>query len=274
MIAIAGRRGAFEMVPLAGAGGARAEVCVQGAQVLSWTPAGETQDRLFVAAHEAYRPGEEIWGGIPIVFPQFGHGALPLHGFARTMTWRIREAAADHCVLGVCDDPATRALWPHPFQLDLHVKVGGAVLEVGLVVRNTGPAPLAFGAGLHTYLAVDSARATLHGLAGADYQDKNRDFAVFTQHEESLPLAGPVDRVYTDARYQLGVVDGPRRLGIAAGGFPDVVVWNPGAVGERGLAAFAPGDHDRMACVEAVLVGPRTLEPGAAFHGTQRLEAG
>jgi glucose-6-phosphate 1-epimerase len=273
MIARAGRRGAFEVVTLTGAGGARAEVCAQRAQVLSWAPAGEARDRLFVAGNEAYRRGEEIWGGIPIVFPQFGHGALPLHGFARTLTWRVREATADHCLLTVQDDPATRALWPHPFHLDLHVRVGGAVLEVGLVVRNTGSSALAFGAGLHTYLAVDAAGATLHGLAGADYQDKNRDFAIFTQHEESLPLSGPVDRVYRDARYQLGVVDGARRLGIAAGGFPDVVVWNPGP-GEAGIAAFAPGDAGRMACVEAVLVGPRTLEPGAAFHGTQRLEAG
>ena len=267
------RRGALEVVPLSGEGGARAEVCVQGAQVLSWVPAGALQDRLFVAGNEGFRTGEEVWGGIPLVFPQFGHGPLPLHGFARTLPWTVREAAADRCVMTLADDHRTHALWPHRFQLDLHVRVGGTVLELGLVVRNTGSAPLAFGAALHTYLAVDATRATLHGLAGADYLDKNRDFAPFTQHEEALPLAGPHDRVYLDAHYQLGIVDGARRLGIASGGFPDVVVWNPGAAGEGHLPAFAPGDWTRMACVEAALVRPRNIEAGAAFHGTQRLEA-
>lgn len=273
MISVARRRGALEVVPLVGAGGATAEVCLQGAHVVSWVPAGATADRLFLGGRAVFRPGEEIWGGIPVVFPQFGDGALPLHGFARTIAWRLKEAARDHCVLTVSDDAATHLLWPCAFQLDLHVRLGGAVLETGLVVRNTGPSPWAFGAALHTYLAVDATRATLHGLAGAGYQDKNRAFAEFVQHEEALPLAGPVDRVYLGARYQLGVVDGARRMGIASGGFPDAVVWNPGPDGEGRIAGLAEGDWQRMACVEAALIGPRTLEPGAAFHGTQRLEA-
>jgi glucose-6-phosphate 1-epimerase len=273
VIAPSRRRGALEVVPLTGAGGAQAVVCLQGAHVISWIPAGESADRLFLGGNAVFREGEEVWGGIPVVFPQFGDGPLPLHGFARRLPWRLSGPGLDRCVLTLTESGQTRALWPHRFQLDLHVKVGGPALEVALVVRNTDGAPWEFGAALHTYLAVDATRATLFGLAGAGYLDKDRGFAAFTQPDESFVLAGPHDRVYRDAHYQLGVRDGDRRLGIAAGGFPDVVVWNPGPEGEKRWPGFAPGDWARMACVEAALVGPRRLEPGAVFHGVQRFEA-
>jgi len=270
---VARRRGALEIVPLTGEGGARAVVCLQGGHIVSWIPAGEADDRLFLGGNAVFRTGEEIWGGIPVVFPQFGEGPLPLHGFVRTLPWRVADEARDRCVLSLTDDAQTRRLWPHPFRLDLHVRVAGTVLEVALVVRNTGDAAWDFGAALHTYLAVDATRATLHGLAGAAYRDKDRGHAAFVQRDESLSLAGPIDRVYREAHYLLGVRDGSRRLGLASGGFPDVVVWNAGPDGEHRWPGFAPGDWARMACVEAAVVGPRTLGPGAAFHGTQRFEA-
>jgi len=268
------RRGELDIVPLTGADGARAVVCAQGAHVVSWIPAGESADRIFLGGNAVFRQGEEVWGGIPVVFPQFADtGPLPLHGFARTLPWRVAEEAKDRCILTLSESAATTALWPHRFQLELHVRVGGAVLEVALIVRNTDAAAWDFGAGLHTYLAVDAPRATLHGLGGAGYVDKDRAFAEFVQADESFLLAGPHDRVYRDARYQLGVREGSRRLGIAAAGFPDVVVWNPGPECEKRWPGFAAGDWQRMACVEAAQVAPRRLEPGATFHGLQRLEA-
>jgi len=274
VIAPARRRGELDIVPLSGAGGAKAVVCAQGAHVVSWLPAGESADRLFLGGNAVFRGGEEVWGGVPVVFPQFAdNGPLPLHGFARTLPWRVAEEGADRCVLVLSEGPATQAIWPHRFRLELHVRVGGPVLEVGLVVHNTDADAWDFGAALHTYLAVDAPRATLHGMGGAAYVDKNRDFAEVVQPDESFVLAGPHDRVYRDARYQLGLRDGSRRLGIAAAGFPDVVVWNPGPEGEKVWPGFAVGDWERMACVEAAQVAPRRLEPGATFHGVQRLEA-
>jgi len=46
---------------------------------------------LFCSPLSVYASGKAIRGGIPIVFPQFGGGPLPQHGFARNRKWRHGE---------------------------------------------------------------------------------------------------------------------------------------------------------------------------------------
>lgn len=41
-----------------------------------------------------FKPGKAIRGGVPVVFPQFGPGALPQHGFARNNLVRAGACAA------------------------------------------------------------------------------------------------------------------------------------------------------------------------------------
>jgi glucose-6-phosphate 1-epimerase len=61
-------------------------------------------------------------------------------------------------------------------------------------------------------------------------------------------------------------------LRVDAAGFPDVVVWNPGAELAASLADLAPGDWRRFLCGEAAAVGrPVTVAPGERWTGTQRL---
>lgn len=60
-------------------------------------------------------------GGIPVIFPQFGPGELPQHGFARTALWTVKETTvADGgnevaIVLELRGSEATKAIWPHDF---------------------------------------------------------------------------------------------------------------------------------------------------------------
>src|SRR5947209_20618394 len=49
----------------------RAEISLYGAQVLSWTPAGE-KEVLFVSRNSRWEAGKPIRGGVPVCFPWFG----------------------------------------------------------------------------------------------------------------------------------------------------------------------------------------------------------
>ena len=69
-----------------------AEIALQGAQILSWKPAGH-EDLLWCAPLPAAQAGKAIRGGIPVCWPWFGpHAtdpALPQHGLVRTVDWRL-----------------------------------------------------------------------------------------------------------------------------------------------------------------------------------------
>ena len=60
---------------------------------------------------------------------------------------------------------------------------------------------------------------------------------------------------------------------IAAEGFRDAVVWNPGATLAASIGDLGAGEHLRFVCVEAATVmEPVTLAPGEQWVGVQRLQ--
>src|SRR3546814_5229874 len=61
-----------------------------------------------------------------------------------------RDDGAGHARFALHDDPATRAIWPHPFAAELSVTIFGDTLETALLIRNTGDAPFTFTAALHS----------------------------------------------------------------------------------------------------------------------------
>ena len=65
-----------------------------------------------------------------------------------------------------------------------------------------------------------------------------------------------------------------RTLRIEKRGFPETVVWNPGAEGTRTRADFADGEERHMVCVEAAVVRPPVLlASGDQWVGTQLMTA-
>jgi glucose-6-phosphate 1-epimerase len=272
--------GGLPKVVLEAPDGARAEVYLHGAHVTSWTPAGEGGERLFLSAASAFRAGEAIRGGVPVIFPQFAaRGPLPRHGFARTAAWALAEVArAGHDVratLRLADSDATRALWPHAFVAELTVSVGGRSLELALSVANRGAEPLAFTAALHTYLGVDDVRrAVLAGLGGALREGRAAAGAAPERAGPELRVAGEIDRVYLDAPGELELREEGRVTALRSTGFPDVVVWNPGPERGAALPDLEPDGWLRMLCVEAAAVGtPVSLGPGERWVGSQTLVA-
>jgi len=98
-----------------------AEVYLLGATITSWkTGSGAGVEHLFLSSQSHFDLAKKpIRGGIPLVFPQFGPGVLPQHGFARNTLWSFDGASLSSsssssspavvAKFSLSDTPATRA---------------------------------------------------------------------------------------------------------------------------------------------------------------------
>ncbi len=279
LIAIASGAGDLPKVTIVAPDGACAEVYLHGAHVTSWAPAGG-EERLFLSRASAFRAGAPIRGGIPVVFPQFGGGGpLPLHGLVRTMSWELaradvvgRGATATFCVR---DTEESRRQWPHAFEAELTLAIGGDDFTVTLAVTNTGAEPFAFTSSFHTYLAVADVAATcVRGLAGLRYRDAAAGGVEVVETAPQVDFTGEVNRIYFDAPAEAQMIEAGRTTVIRKAGFSDTVVWNPAAAKCATMADLEPNDYQRFICVEAATVGaPVQLAPGERWQGAQTIAA-
>jgi glucose-6-phosphate 1-epimerase len=270
----------LEALKLTAASGASAVVTLYGGQVLSWvTPDGREQ--LFLSERARFGGGSAIRGGVPVCFPQFSSmGLLPKHGFVRTMQWHVVEAFVGGprtlARLALMDSAATRELWPHRFQCELHVLVEGSMLEIALSVSNFGSAPFGFTAALHSYFSVDDIdTVALCGLDGVEYRDAANGNVISRQSGMRMFIEGEVDRVFHSVLRPVVIEEETNRLAIRNVGFMDAVVWNPGESLCATLQDMAPDGFKRMLCVEAAAVRDTiSLAPGQTWKGGQRITAG
>ena len=174
-----------------------------GGQVLSWRTA-DGRDQLYCSQMLPTKPGGPTRGGIPVCFPQFSdRGPLPKHGLVRTTVWHTDSAsmimpepvARAHLWLAAND--ATRALWPHEFELQLDIALSTNTLEIALTVSNQGASAFSFTGALHTYLATDDVRQlAVSGLQDVHYIDSARRQAHATQADALLCVSEETDRIY------------------------------------------------------------------------------
>jgi len=261
--------------------GASVALSLNGGQLLSWKPAG-APEQLYLSPRSEFVPGKAIRGGVPVCFPQFAErGPLPKHGFARTLPWELvtQEKGKDDAliVLRLRDSEATRALWPHAFELELSVRVGGRTLDIELACENTGEAPLQFTAALHTYLRVaDLDAVSVEGLSGLRYFDSIKQAEALQRMD--LLLTGEkgvldLDRIYFGVKERpLLVAEDRRQVVVKHQGFDDAVVWNPGPDRCAKFADMPPEGWSEMLCVEAATIRhPVELPAGEAWVGRQSL---
>ena len=254
------------------ADGASALIALHGAHVLSWIPA-DGRERLFLSERAAFDGQTAIRGGIPVIFPQFSErGLLPKHGFVRIRPWTFAGLDQDDAVFAL-DGDGSEPAWPHPFRARLRIAMTATTFAATLDVANTGDAPFAFTAALHTYLRVDDiAQVVIEGLQGCDYEDTANGGTLHRQHDHDVRFAGETDRIYGDVVAPLVLLDGGHRLAIEQDGFGDAIVWNPGAHLCARIADLAADDWQRFACVEAgQVLQPVVLGPGERWQGCQRL---
>lgn len=260
--------------------GATATVLLHGAHVVSWVPARGVEQLYLSEMSAIGQPGKAVRGGVPVIFPQFSdRGTLPKHGFARTQCWEKTAARVgeDYAMasLSLRDNEATRALWPHAFEVELSVSVTSHRLDLELEVSNRGEAPFSFTTALHTYLRVKEVEeARLEGLNGYRYTDCTQGGAQKTDTGVFLAIEGETDRVYHNVERPLLLSEQHRSLGIRGENMRDAVVWNPWETGIKAIPDMPASDFRRMLCVEAgVIDQPLSLPPGADWWGRQTLVA-
>jgi glucose-6-phosphate 1-epimerase len=272
--------GGFPSLVLEHSSGYRLSISEYGAQVLSWVHPSE-RELLFLSPTAVFEPGKAIRGGIPIVFPQFGKGELPSHGFARTKRWKVvreqvRQDGPIAVGLRLQSDGSTESIWPHPFALELDVELSETLLMV-LKVINTGSQPFSFNSALHTYFAVgDLSKCALTGLRGVSYVDFLADRARLQEDAAELQIHEPTDRAYVRSPEALALHDRDRlcTFKITKHGFADTVVWNPGEAGSASLSDLPAGAWRSMLCVESGNVESSvTVLPGETHASAQILRA-
>jgi glucose-6-phosphate 1-epimerase len=260
--------------------GAVAEIHRHGGHVTSWRPSADGVEQLYLSGRSGFEGTAAIRGGVPVIFPQFAaEGPLPRHGFARTSLWSLggvaREAdGAAEAELVLRDSAETRAIWDAEFKAVIAVMVIGRQLGITLQVENCGDQTFSFTAALHSYLRVhDVADAEIIGLRGTSYRVSG-DRTLVPDDADRLLVPDFLDRVYVDAPRRLELREPGRSLIIAAEGFPDAVVWNPGRERAAALDDLDPGGERRFVCIEAAVVQtPVTLGAGRRWAGTQTLTA-
>ena len=251
-------------------GGGRAEIYPYGAHVASWQPAGQA-DVIFLSRASAFTLGKPIRGGIPVIFPQFGDGPLPKHGFARTQTWTQADAGSQSGALFTLEDTTeTRTVWPHRFQMELRVNLADT-LRVAVCVHNRDTAAFSFQFALHTYFAVaDIACVRLQGLRGTRVRDHLRGGAEGLEARDEITFDRETDQVHLDASGPLTLRDeaGGRVIVISQTNMADAVVWNPWIDKARALPDFGDNEYQRMVCVETGRIAtPVRLDPGQTWEG-------
>ncbi|MGY3945405.1 D-hexose-6-phosphate mutarotase [Aeromonas tecta] len=240
-------------------GYAKAEISLFGAHVLRYQRHGEPAT-LWLSDKAVLDGSKPIRGGIPLCWPWFGPAPArvgsgkPAHGFARTSLWTL-DGVSDHedgtlVHLSLTDSDASRALWPHAFELELDVLVGKE-LSLVLTTRNTGKAPIVYNAALHSYLQISSPEAISVTGLGEPYLDKlsGQD----AQQQGALTLSAAMDRIYRQADTIVRIKDAERTTQVVSGNHDSVVVWNPWQEGASAMADMSDDGYRTMLCVETAI---------------------
>lgn len=257
--------------------GARLVIYLQGAHATAWRDA-HGNDILFMSEKSSFKSGHPIRGGIPVVFPQFGDGLLPKHGFARINQWKYLGAdSSDACAMSafeLTDSEETRRLWPHTFRVEMEFRLRSEELEIVFTVENTGAEAFEFQNGLHTYFAVgDISGVSVSGLHGAEYVDFLRDAAKRRDIRPAVVFDRETDRVYPYAPDELvirGAASG-RAIKIVKHNMNDVVIWNPWIEKARRMPDFGDDEYKRMVCVETGNLHAPLVLPKGAIHTSAAL---
>ncbi len=218
-----------------------------------------TGAELMTDADPAYWPKHA-----PVLFPVIGvtHGgviridgaeyAMTKHGFARDMAFAVAEQGDDHALFVLTDTPATRAIYPYAFRLEIAFRLDGAALSIEARVVNPADTPLLAQFGFHPAFAWPLP----YGAARADHR------ITFNRDEP-----GRLREIAPDGLIAPTTADTPldgRTLHLADALFAhDALVWDPVASDAVTYGA-ASGPQLRVAFPDTPALGIWT-KPGAGF---------
>lgn len=260
---------------------ARALLAAQGAQLLSFTPAGE-KPVVWLSEEAAFQQGISVRGGIPVCAPWFGAleanpeavragytGAnAPAHGLVRGVPWSLEAVEEDDTGVRVrfLLERSSAALrdWAAPLTLRVEYTIGRE-LHARLRV-SAGEVPTTVSLALHSYLAVSEiADVEVSGFEGVAYRDALDGWRSKTE-VNPVRFEGEVDRVYEGVSRASVVHDRgwSRRIVVEHENAKSAVLWNPHVAKTARLSQMNAEGWRRMLCIETanVLGDARALEAG------------
>lgn len=245
----------FTKVKIKSKSGYSLELYLYGAHITSWKDP-KNQELFFMSEKAVFEQGKPIRGGIPLVFPQFGGGALPSHGFARIKNWQVESAklnAQGHPCLKLYleSNSEIKNIWPYDFKLDLDITLSDK-LSIDFTVNNLSDKIFEFTSALHTYFAVSDVRKIqIEGLAGLEYLDSLKNREKFSEKSKIFSFEEQIDRIYLNAPNKMRIITPERKFVIEKTNYKDAVVWNPWAERAKQIADLGDNEWPNLACVEA-----------------------
>lgn len=270
---------------------ASAKISLQGAHLLSWKPHNE-DEVIWLSEDATYAREKSVRGGIPICWPWFGAAdfereaniALPAHGFARTVFWKVIDTqqfeSGETQITFQLDTTTlsinTEEMWPTPTLATYRIVIG-KTLSLELTTLNNSSETFTIGQALHTYFSIgDISEVTVLGLENKEYLDKTNEFKRVTQ---TLPLtiSGEVDRIYLNTGNTIKIVNKKRNIVINTKGSHSTVVWNPGENVANKMGDLGEEGYRAMLCVESanaaddvVILKPGESHQLQAIYGIER----
>lgn len=249
---------------------ASALISIHAGQVLSYKPAGEAEDVLFLSEKAYYQSGKAIKGGAPVCWPWFGPDpegqGRPGHGFVRNRPWNVMdtEVTGDGDIkvtLGLIDTPETRAIWPYAYTLTQEILISDS-LNLALITRNMGSEAFSITQAFHTYFKVgDISKVSVKGLEDCQYIDKVNN-SEQKQQSGAVTIASEVDRIYLGVGNTMIIDDAAlgRCIQIISQGNKTAVVWNPWEKIAAEMADLDDADYQRLLCVETTNAADDVVE--------------
>lgn len=246
----------------------RAVLALQGAQLLSWTPLGQS-DVFWLTATPAAMPAP-LRGGVPICWPWFARQGVPAsspqHGIVRTLPWKVIESHTQGELVSITLAPDWQQC-PTDHKAVAESNLGVPVellaltqtvvlhhdLSQHLLTRNLSKQPIRLTQALHSYFLIGDARQVhIDGLQGKAYLDKLHGFDRF---EQSNPFAfeAACDRIYLETGNHFVLHDPVlcRTITLHTAHSESLVVWNPGANEGSKMADVGPQQWSQYFCFEA-----------------------
>lgn len=256
----------------------RAEVLLQGAQLLSFKPKNQL-DWIWLSEEAEYKKGTSVRGGIPVCWPWFGNAdknpeevqamigaeSAPAHGFARTQDWVLKEVSESESAvcLTLALEVEASALWQAKATLTLEIEFSQTNLSLSLITQ-AHEQSIELTQALHTYFPTsDIYQTRVVGFDACSFTDALDNWSEKLQKGDIL-FTEETDRVYQAKANTIQRLVTPEQVLTLEANSQSAIVWNPWVKKSEGLSQFDNTAWQRMFCVETAnaLADKVSLQPG------------
>lgn len=225
------------------------------------------QELLFLSKKAIFDSHTPIRGGVPIVFPNFGHSQnsnLPKHGFARISNWSLKKKwdklENSGIILELRNNSFTQQFWDYRFTLLYTIILNQSNFSTELTIQNQDQLSFEYQCLFHNYFKISNlSRLRVANLDYVSYLDQLTGEK--KNHSDEVVIDQEIDRIYEPTNNCVSILDETKIIRIKTDTKSEVVVWNPWEKKSRSLRDFEDDDFLSMICVEPGILTPTTLKP-------------